>query len=60
MGQRIDQINRERKLQQTAVGGELADLQAEWRALVAKNRDIELACLGMEAEIKLLQPAEGA
>lgn len=60
VGQRIDQINRERKLQQTAVGQELADLQAEWRALVAKNRQIELACGELEAEIKLLQPPVGA
>ena len=60
MGGRIDQINRERKLQQTLVGQELADLESEWRALVAKNREIELACGELESEIKLLQPAEGA
>lgn len=60
MGQRIDQVNRERKLQQTEVGQELAALEAEWQALVAKNREIERACGGLEAEIRAMQPAVDA
>lgn len=58
MGQRIDQTNRERKLHQTGVGADLTDLEAEWRSLVTKNRDIESACAALEAEIRLLEPAE--
>lgn len=51
----IDGVNRERKLQQTAVGGELAGLEAEWQTLVAKNGEIEAACRRMEEEIVLMQ-----
>lgn len=58
MGQEIDQINRERKLQQTGVGSELSALEAEWQALVAKNREIEAACVDMEAQIAALRPQE--
>ena len=57
---KIDQINRERKLQQTAVGANLVQLEAEWQSLVSKNRDIEAACVGLEAEIADLQGPESA
>ena len=52
---RIDFINRERKLQQTAVGADLADLEAEWQSLIGKNREIDAACAGMEAELSRMQ-----
>ena len=52
---KIDHINRERKLQQTAVGANLVQLEAEWQSLVSKNRDIEAACVGLEAEIAEIQ-----
>jgi len=57
---KIDHINRERKLQQTAVGVNLVQLEAEWQSLVSKNRDIEAACGGLEAEIAAIQGPETA
>ena len=57
---KIDHINRERKLQQTAVGANLVQLEAEWQSLVSKNRDIEAACVGLEAEIAEIQGPESA
>ena len=57
---KFDHINRERKLQQTAVGANLAQLEAEWQSLVSKNRDIEAACVGFEAEVADLQGPQPA
>ena len=57
---KVDHVNRERKLQQTAVGADLVALEAEWQSLISKNREIEAACAGLEAEIAQLQgPASG-
>lgn len=53
----IDAVNRERKLQQTAAGGELAGLEDQWKELVAKNGEIERACRAMEEEVVLMQAA---
>ena len=50
-------LNRERKLQQTAAGRELAALEGEYLAAVRKNADIEAACLAMEAEVAVLRAA---
>lgn len=53
----IDSVNRERKLQQTAAGQELATFEAEWQELVAKNGEIERACRAVEQELALMQAA---
>ncbi len=52
---KIDYINRERKLQQTAAGADLTDLEAQWQSLTRKNREIGAACAEMEAEVTRLQ-----
>ena len=46
----IDQLNRERKLQQNAAGRELKALESEYLALIAKNVELEAACKKVEAE----------
>ena len=53
----VDELNRERKLQQHAAGAELAKLDAEYRGLVAKNAEIEGACRGLEAEVTAMREA---
>ena len=47
----IDAVNRERKLQQTAVGRELRELEHEYYGSVAKNLQISLACQKLQEEI---------
>lgn len=47
----IDAVNRERKLQQTAVGRELRELDHEYYGAVAKNLQISLACQKLQEEI---------
>ena len=37
-------MNRERKLQQTSAGADLAALEARWHRLVLKNAEIEVSC----------------
>lgn len=51
----IDELNRERKLQQTAAGRELATLQEEYLTLVAKNAELEAVCCRIEAQADELQ-----
>ncbi|KAH7622113.1 putative Pre-mRNA-splicing factor SPF27-like protein [Nannochloris sp. 'desiccata'] len=46
----IDQLNRERKLQQTSAGRELRALESEYVALIAKNIELEAACKKVESE----------
>ncbi|KAI7836667.1 hypothetical protein COHA_009443 [Chlorella ohadii] len=53
----VDTLNRERKLQQHAAGSELSKLEAEYLGLVHKNKDIEAACRGLEAEIAAMREA---
>ena len=53
----MDDLNRERKLQQSAAGGELSKLQAEYLSLVHKNGEIEGACRGLEAEVAAMRAA---
>ena len=50
-------LNRERKLQQTAAGRELAALEAEYLGAVRKNAGIEAACRALEAEVAALRAA---
>ena len=49
----IDQLNRERKLQQMAAGKELRQLESEYLSLVAKNSELEGACAKVEAQAAL-------
>ena len=53
----VDDLNRERKLQQHAAGGELAKLEAEYLGLVTKNGEIEAACRSLEAEVAAMRDA---
>ncbi|KAI3428653.1 hypothetical protein D9Q98_007476 [Chlorella vulgaris] len=54
---RVDDLNRERKLQQHAAGAELGQLEAEYLGLVHKNAEIEGACRGLEAEVAAMRDA---
>lgn len=57
----VDAVNRQRKLQQTAAGAKLDDLEAQWLSLVSKNAQIERACQALESDIaaaKARSPAE--
>jgi len=53
--QQIDALNRERKVQQMAAGGELRRLEDEWANAVRKNLEISLACEKLEAEVRMLR-----
>ena len=53
----IDQLNRERKLQQTAAGRELRNLESEYFALIAKNYELEGVCARVESEVAALPQA---
>lgn len=55
----VDDLNRERKLQQTAAGRELRQLEGDYVALVRKNAEIEAACSALEAEGAALRLALG-
>mmetsp|Transcript_18191 Transcript_18191/g.54664 ORF Transcript_18191/g.54664 Transcript_18191/m.54664 type:complete len:310 (+) Transcript_18191:390-1319(+) len=55
----VEAVNRERKLQQTAAGADLASLQTQWHQLVHKNAEIERACQRLEAEVAAAQAAIG-
>lgn len=48
--QQIDGLNRERKLQQTAAGREIGQLEQEHLNLVAKVQEIAAACEGLRRE----------
>ncbi|KAL4428227.1 hypothetical protein ABPG75_002316 [Micractinium tetrahymenae] len=53
----VDDLNRERKLQQHAAGAELGALEAEYLGLVHKNAEIDAACRGLEAEVAAMREA---
>jgi len=48
--QAIENLNRERKLQQVAAGRELKALEHQYLHLIKKNSEIEAACRAIEAE----------
>lgn len=50
----VEDLNRERKLQQTAAGRELRALEAEYLSLVAKNVELQGAVERAEAEVAAL------
>lgn len=51
----IDQLNRERKLQQSAAGSELRVLEDQYYSALRKNLEISAACQGVEDDLSLLQ-----
>jgi pre-mRNA-splicing factor SPF27 len=55
----IDQLNRERKLQQQAAGAELRVLEDQYYSTLRKNLEISAACQSIEEEMELLQAKIG-
>ncbi|MCO5568322.1 hypothetical protein L7F22_022021 [Adiantum nelumboides] len=49
--QQIEELNKERNLNQQAVAFELSRLSSQWKELCQKNIDIENACANIESEI---------
>lgn len=49
-----EDLNRSRKLSQLEAGRQLSSLQAEYTQLVAKNAEIEAACLTLESQAAAL------
>ncbi|XP_052214234.1 pre-mRNA-splicing factor SPF27-like isoform X2 [Dreissena polymorpha] len=48
---KIQEINLQRKSEQTVAGAKLKDLENSWVGLVSKNYEIERACVEMEKEL---------
>ena len=48
---KIQEINYQRKTEQTHAGEKLRDLETSWVGLVSKNYEIERACAEIEKEI---------
>ena len=48
----VEVVNRERKLSQTEVQRELSGYQAQYRATLEKNAEIEAACAEVERELQ--------
>ena len=53
--QRIQSINMDRKLNQTAAGSELRKAEQEYYELLVKNAEIEAASDGLEDQINRLR-----
>lgn len=51
----VDQLNRERKLQQSAAGSELRVLEDQYYSALRKNLEISAACQAVEDDMALLQ-----
>lgn len=51
MRKKIQEINWQRKTEQTLAGEKLRDLETSWVGLVSKNYEIERACAEIEKEI---------
>ncbi|KAK2191398.1 hypothetical protein NP493_53g08080 [Ridgeia piscesae] len=51
----IQEINWQRKNEQTAAGGKLKQLEENWVSLVSKNYEIERACVELENELDEMQ-----
>ncbi|KAL4220943.1 Pre-mRNA-splicing factor SPF27 [Mactra antiquata] len=52
---KIQEINWQRKSEQSEAGGKLKDLENSWVGLVSKNYEIERACVEMEKELAELE-----
>jgi len=48
-------VNRERKRGNLEVGGEIEKLEGRWRKALRGIVEVEIACVGMEEEIKELE-----
>ncbi len=51
MTSQVAEVNKQRKLQHQKAGQELDGIEAEWGALIAKNREISAACQQLEQAI---------
>jgi hypothetical protein len=51
----IDQLNRERKLQQSSAGAELRVLEDQYYSALRKNLEISAACQAVEDDVTVLQ-----
>jgi pre-mRNA-splicing factor SPF27 len=51
----IQEINWQRKNEQTSAGAKLRQLEESWVGLVSKNYEIERACMELEAEVQELE-----
>merc|ERR1719492_108406 len=51
----IQEVNWQRKSEQTKAGEQLRNLEESWVGLVSKNYEIERACGELEAEIERLR-----
>lgn len=50
----VEVVNRERKLSQTEVQRELSGYEAQYRATLEKNAEIEAACAEVEKDLQAL------
>ena len=57
--QQKDSINRQRKLSQESDGRALQQMEQQYKALVAKNMEINMACQELESELSELQEETG-
>ncbi|ORY92214.1 Pre-mRNA-splicing factor SPF27 [Syncephalastrum racemosum] len=55
MKNKILQINRERKMDQTQAAGSLRSLEDKWSDLVSQNLQVDIACTALEQEVEELQ-----
>jgi hypothetical protein len=55
----IDQLNRERKLQQSTAGSELRNLEDQYYSALRKNLEISAACQAVEDDMQVLQARVG-
>lgn len=51
MRKKIQEINWQRKNEQTQSGSKLRELETSWVGLVSKNYEIERACAELEKEV---------
>lgn len=57
--QQRDSINRQRKLTQESDGRALQQMEQQYKVLVAKNMEINMACQELESEVSQLQEETG-
>lgn len=53
--EQVQELNQKRKLKHEAAGRELEDIEAQWKELITKNRNIEKACTVADQQIQGLQ-----
>ena len=57
--QQRDSINRQRKLSQESDGRAIQQMEQQYKSLVAKNMEINMACQELESEVNQLQEEVG-